>query len=398
MNNILTIMRKELFRFFKDKRMVFTILIMPGLMIYLIYTVMGGAFSSKRDSVDDKQSSAYVVNMPDEFKQGFEQMKISIKDDTSDVETMKKSVEDKNINIAVIFPENFINQVAAYDSTKTTQKAPQVEIFYNSASDESSAAYNKVSAMLEQYENSLINKFDINADPDIKYDVASDKEQSAQILAILLPMFILVALISGCVSIAPESIAGEKERGTLTTILVTPVKRSELAIGKIVSLSIIALLSGLSSFAGIVLSLPKYFESLAGDEASQAISTDVYGVGEYAVLLGIVLCTVLVMIAIISVISAYAKTVKEAGTYVSPFMIIVMIIAFATMFGGEAQQPDYMYAVPIYNSVQSMQEIFTFKFSAVHIGITCVSDIIFAGIFVFILTKMFNSEKIILSK
>ena len=206
----------------------------------------------------------------------------------------------------------------------------------------------------------------------------------------------LVSVLSGCVSIAPESIAGEKERGTLTTILVTPIKRSELAIGKIISLSIVALLSGLSSFVGMILSLPKYIESFVSDE-SQKISANLYGAGEYIVLLVILLCTVLVMIAIISVISAYAKTVKEAGTYVSPVMVIVMVIAFATMFNSGAK-PGYMYAVPLYNSIQCMQEIFTFKINTMHIIMTCASNIVCAGIFVFILTKMFNSEKIILSK
>ena len=66
----------------------------------------------------------------------------------------------------------------------------------------------------------------------------------------MMPLLILVFLFSGCMAIAPESIAGEKERGTIATILVTPIRRSELALGKIFSLSIIALLSGLSSTVG----------------------------------------------------------------------------------------------------------------------------------------------------
>lgn len=397
MNNILTIMRKELFRFFKDLRMIFTILIMPGLMIYLIYSVMGNAFSQKRDSDSQKEVSAYVVNMPDQFKASFEELKITIKNDLTDEEEMKKSVKDKNTDIAVFFPENFMDDVAAYDSAVSNKKAPQVEIFYNSAGDNSGKAYDKVSGILNQYENSLINKFDINADENVKYDLASDKEQTAQLFASLFPVLILVFVMSGCISVAPESIAGEKERGTLTTILVTPIKRSELAIGKILSLSIISVLSGISSFIGIVLSLPNYFKAIMGD-ASDKIMTNVYGVTEYVMLLLIVLTSVLVMIAVISVISAYAKTVKEAGTYVSPFMIIVMIIAFSTMFGGSGSKPAYIYAIPLYNSVQSMQGIFTFNMDLVNIAISCVSNIVFAGIFVFILTKMFNNEKIVMSK
>jgi ABC-type Na+ efflux pump permease subunit len=59
----------------------------------------------------------------------------------------------------------------------------------------------------------------------------------------ILPFLILSFLFSGCLAVTPESIAGEKERGTIATLLVTPIKRRELAIGKIISLSILATLA-----------------------------------------------------------------------------------------------------------------------------------------------------------
>lgn len=73
----------------------------------------------------------------------------------------------------------------------------------------------------------------------------------------MLPMLLMLFLFSGCMAVAPESIAGEKERGTIATLLVTPMKRSDLAIGKILALALIALLSGISSALGTVLALPQ---------------------------------------------------------------------------------------------------------------------------------------------
>ena len=132
-------------------------------------------------------------------------------------------------------------------------------------------------------------------------------------------------------AVAPESIAGEKERGSIATLLVTPVRRSELAIGKIVSLSVAALLSGLSSFAGTMLSMPKLM-GLSSDQLSAAA----YGVREYALLLAVVLSTVLLVIALISIISAAARSVKEAGTTVSPLMLLV------TLAVGVAIDPSFV--------------------------------------------------------
>lgn len=87
-------------------------------------------------------------------------------------------------------------------------------------------------------------------------------------------MLMLIFLYSGCMSIAPDSIAGEKERGTLATMLVTPMKRGNLAVGKILSLGTLALLSGLSSFIGTITSLPKMMGG-----AMDGMNTAVYGAG-----------------------------------------------------------------------------------------------------------------------
>jgi len=70
-----------------------------------------------------------------------------------------------------------------------------------------------------------------------------DTEFMGKIIASLLPMLMIMFLFSGAMSIGPESIAGEKERGTIATLLVTPVKRKEIAIGKILALSVLSLIS-----------------------------------------------------------------------------------------------------------------------------------------------------------
>src|SRR5690554_8033770 len=93
----------------------------------------------------------------------------------------------------------------------------------------------------------------------------------------MLPFLLVIFLFSGVMQVSIESIAGEKERGTIATILTTPIKRSELAIGKIVSLSLIALVSAFSSFLGLILSIPKLMGSMD-------LELQIYGFGEYSLL------------------------------------------------------------------------------------------------------------------
>ena len=331
--------------------------------------------------------------MPVALKSAFDELNLEYENVTS-IDDMKKNIEDKDKDIIVIFSENFDSEVAEYDKLTSTKQAPQIEIYYNSSKKESSMAYASITTFLNQYESSMINKFDVNADTQVKYDLASDKDSTAQIFSQLFPMLLLMTAFSGCMAFAPEAIAGEKERGTLTTILVTPIKRSQLALGKIVSLSVIAVLSACSSFVGVALSLPKL---LKADGVSD-VSANVYGVGDYIMLLLVIISSVIVIISLISVISAYAKSVKEAGTLVSPLMIIVMVIGITAMFGNGAKTDIYWYLIPLYNSVQSMIGIFSFSANIMQIVVTVVANIVCGGVFVFLLTKMFNSERIMYSR
>ena len=396
---MLTIIKKEFARFFGDKRMVFTTIIMPGLLIYLIYSFMGDGLADTFATDENYRAKVYVQNMPLSIQPMFDSLQMDITDATDmDAESLKPLVENKKIELLVIFPPQFDSAMAAYNVFDTAQVAPNILMYSNFTNVESDNAENMVRIMLNMYEESISNKFDINGyredNADEKFNLATDEDSMGKIFSMMMPFLLLIFLYSGCVAVAPESIAGEKERGTIATLLVTPMNRSHLALGKIISLSVIALLSGLSSFVGTMLSLPK----LMGG-AIEGLPTNIYTTADYALLLGIILSTVLIMISLISIISAYAKTVKEAGTMVLPLMIVIMVVGVTSMMGGsEAQTAMAWYLIPIYNSVQAMVGIFSFGYSITNVVITIAVNSIYAGIFSLILAKMFNSEKIMFSK
>lgn len=387
-NNIITIIKKEFKRFFGDKRMVVTTLLMPGLLIYVVYSFMGNAMNESLVDNNDVTHTVEAVNMPEDFKVALKQTNYDIKDvDTSSVEAACERIKNEELDMFVAFPEDFVEDIVAYDSA-TGGEAPNVEIYYNSAAVQSSGAYNTLVAILDSYESTLTNKFNINAG-DIEYDQATEEDSMASVISMMLPMLLLIFIYSGCVAVAPESIAGEKERGTIATLLVTPMKRSQLAFGKIISLSIIGLLCGCSSFIGVMLSLPKLMVGADPD-----MNMNIYKVNDYIMLLLVVLSTVLLLIAVISIISALSKSVKEASTAVIPLMILVMLAGVGNMMNTEPVAEFYMYLIPIYNSVQSMNGVFSFHMDMTNLIITVVSNIVYAGVLSFVLSKIFDSEKI----
>ena len=392
--NIWAVARKEFARFFRDPKMVFGTLLLPGLLIYVLYSIMGDGIMEQFTAEDTEPAAVYVENEPASLKEALGALSFQmLSQEGKTEEGLKEEIQNKEAELYVVFPESFNEKIAAYDSQTASEPAPNVEIYYNSASNESRAAYEAVAAVLDQYESHLANKFDVNsAQSGGVYDLATKEDVTGQMFSMLLPMLMMIFLFTGCMAVAPESIAGEKERGTIATLLVTPIKRSELAIGKVLSLSVISLLSGVSSFLGTMLSLPKLMGSASGMDAS------VYQISDYLLLLAVILVSVLIIVSLISIISAYSRSVKEANTAVVPLMVVVMFIGITSMFGTGAPENPALYCIPLYNSVQSMNGIFSFHYNPMNIGITLVSNLVWTVLLIYVITRMFNSEKIMFSK
>ena len=392
-NSVLTIMKKELKRFFCDRRMVMTTVLLPGLMIYLIYSLMGNALTDSFGVDEGYTYTVKAVNLPENIKAMWSadgMYKITdVK--AEDAEKLKDDITDGELDLLAVFPQDFETAVAEHLNNPGIKKvAPNVELYYNSSRTESETAFSYAAGVLDAYKSRLVNLFDINYE--IAGDLAKNEDISAKIFSMMLPMLLLVFMFSGCVAVAPESIAGEKERGTIATMLITPVKRGNIAVGKILALSVIALLSGISSTAGTVLSLPK----LMGAEASGVVE-NVYGVKDYAMLAVVILSTVLLIVSLVSIISAYAKTVKEAQTYVSPLMIVTMLVGVTAMFSGGIRTEIWYYLIPLYNSVECMVGIFSFNAVPLYMAVTVIANVCYAALGVAVLSRMFNSEKIIFS-
>ncbi|MFC2476829.1 MAG: ABC transporter permease [Catonella sp.] len=391
-NNIYTIFRKEMARFFKDKRLVITTLILPGLMIFIMYTFMGNMMKKQFSVADDYVAKVYVKNLPPSIDKKLDKKLLEIEIVEGNLENYKKLVSEKEADLVVNFPASFDKEVAEYKTGEG--KAPQVEIFYNSARQESSAAYTMFTDILSNYETELSNRFDANADEKMRYDLANKEDMTGKLFGSMLPMLLMIFIWSGCMAIAPESIAGEKERGTIATLLVTPMSRQALALGKIFALSIIAFLSGVSSFVGTFASLPAMYGGMNSN-----IDTAFYSGKDFAFLFIIIISTTILMVALISVLSAFAKSVKESATIISPLMIVIMVVSLLPMFDkGDAIPSMTTFLIPIYNSVICMNGIFKFAYSGMGVVISVAVNIVFTGALVIMLTKMFDSEKIMFSK
>lgn len=377
MRNVLIIIKKELKRFFTDRRMLLA-LFLPGIIIYLIYSLMGNFIGGAVSTDENYRYQIGVVESSEDLEFVFEHVSIkNEKVEFSDVDTAKESFSNGDVDLVIYYQKGQNGSMDTY------------EIFYNSANVKSTTAYAEFTPILSAISAEITPIFNLLAT-----DVATEEDVSMYVMKMVLPMLIMTMLLSGCLAVAPESIAGEKERGTIATLLVTPIKRSYIAIGKVVALSITALSSAIVSFFGLVLSIPKLASSAGGMQMSLNFN---FSFLEYLGLFIVILFTVICFTIILSIISTIAKSVKEASSYALPVMILVMIVGLSGMLIGETVN-EFLCLIPIYNTVQCISAVFSKNLTAMMVALTVLSDLVFIAIGVVVMTKLFSSERVMFSK
>ena len=384
MNNIFTILKKELRRFFTDKRMLLS-LFLPGILIFIIYTAMGSVFSNFFNPSDDYNYIVYIDNPVEEFNviNTSSPYKIEIKNfnnlSNEEKENYKNDIKNEKIDLLICFESDFYNKL-------NNGEKPNVEIYYLSTSTASSTIYNYYFQTLNNNSMTINYNYFVNQNSDINYDLSTDEDKSKVIITMVLPFILVIMLFTGCMNVTTESIAGEKERGTIATLLVTPVKRSEIALGKILALSITSIVSSISSFLGLALSLPKLLQG-TGD-----ITLSMYGISTYIYVLLIIIVITILFTTLLSIVSCFSKSIKEANQYATPLMFLIMAVSGSTYF--ISNNNWYLYLIPIFNSINCLSEIFSLNFNLLNFLITIISNLVYISLGVFVVTKMFDNEKV----
>lgn len=402
MNAITLIIKKELTRVFTDKKLVISLFIMPVLLIIGIYTLIGQMQKSLLDDIEEHTPIIYMQNEPEGFlnyieKSGFVG-KINLVKKNEDVDVYKKHIMDGTIDTLVVFEEGFLDKILNY---KEGDAIPEVKTFYNPSEDYSSTARNQfVETVLSVYQKQLLsdrignlnNILVFNTDLNPENSIIIDEEKATgKFLGMLLPYFITIMLFAGAMSLGVDAITGEKERGTLASMLITPIKRSKIVMGKLLSLTILSCMSAAVYAISMVITMPMMLGNISRGEAEGVAIT--FSSLQVLQLLVIMLTLVFLYVAIVALVAVFAKTAKEANTYVSPMYIIVIVAGMITMF--QKGDANFLYhAIPIYGSAVAIQKLLVGELSIIVFLTTIGTTILFAGVLVFIITKAFNSEKV----
>lgn len=418
LNSILTIIKKELRRVFTDYRMVFSLFILPPLIIVFIYGLMGFAIKNMQDDKAEYIPRVVVSNAPEAYNdqvKGFEDfLTEALKNNElpqldlevtfvgvlteKQLSEYKEQIQTEELDLLLVFPEGFIDDV----KNKADQK---VDMYLNLNSEYYSTTKNTIDFYLIGYEFALIEQVYGHTELNV-FDTAIEElgdigKQTGRILGMFLPFLLIIFLMASAMGVGIESVSGEKERGTIATLLVTPIKRSQLAIGKILSVSILGIFSSIMSFVGTVIAFPIYINSFASaDGQTDGGGIDVgelfgiYGIKDILMMFLIILVAVLLFVSMVLVVSTFARTLKESNALFMPVYIVTMGVAILTMMSENVPSNLVPYLIPLYNIILGLKAVMFLEITAIKFIAVIGSTLLYTAGLGYIIQKMFKSERI----
>ncbi|VCU54168.1 ABC transporter permease protein NatB [Thermus thermophilus] len=192
-------------------------------------------------------------------------------------------------------------------------------------------------------------------------DAATEREKASGLLGFLLPFFLVIFILSGGQVVAVDATAGEKEKGTLEALLTAPVPLFHLALGKTLAAVAMALLSGVAGLSGLALG-GAWAHRFAPDLLAQGglplgggLALDggsFLGLSLSAFLLALLMGAAMVALGL------YARSFKEAQSYLAPLQLLAILPLLFLQFRGLVEVPSWTSLLPIVNVALLMDALF----------------------------------------
>jgi len=394
MKIIVAIFKKELTDVLRDKRTLFFMIVIPVIVMPLIFigSIKFQEYQSKKS--DEKILNIGLINKTSDSQIRdylLDQKGVYLVEDI-DLDSLELGIKNDSLQGGLYIHKNFINDISANAMGK-------VEVYYKS-SDLMSKAKNRINNALEIYKNEVVSErlSQFNVDKDllepidiINKDISTKKETIGKAVGGLIPYMLVIFIFLGAMYPAIDLGAGEKERGSLETLLSSPATKFEITVGKLMVVSLAGMVSGLISVIGI--SVPFYF---IGNIPDQIKSTVIEIISPFIIVSVIILMIPIAIFfaSMLLSISFYARSFKEAQSLMGPLNIIIIVPLMLTL--GPGIEIDHITAlIPLINVGLLTKEILAGSAQPIYFIETLSSLLFFAAIGIRFSVYWFNKENTI---
>jgi len=392
LNLVKTIYRKEMLDTLRDRRTLISMILIPLLIFPILMFGFGSLMRAKVESTEKELQRVALVG--EEYAPGL----VSLLKSRNAFELVKEedhisALKQKKIALGLQFPQDFEEKVAGEDSA-------QITVFVDEAEFKSRTALGKLNNLLDIYQDSivafrlksrLLDTSLLNPILVIRENVASREKMGGFVLSMLLPLLIVVLTLNGAMYPAIDLTAGEKERGTLETILSSPASHIEITAGKFLAVLTASVVTAFLSVASMGATLGFGLSQMSS--ASQEIRIAIQPLS-IALVLVMILPIACLFSSLLLSIALFAKSFKEAQNYITPLMLIVILPAMVSQIPG-FELDTITSLVPIVNISLGSKEILMGNFKWGQIGLIFLSNIIYASFSLFVTKRLFDKEEVL---
>jgi len=397
LRNVGIVYRKELLDSLRDRRTLISMVAVPVLLMPALILGMG-AFTAKMVGEARKAIPKIMILGGEDSPRLLQALR-----DLDSIEIVPANpdytnqISAKIIRAAIKVPEGF-------DAALGRGDASTIEIFVYEGEMKSGFAAQNVQQFLRDYREKIIQErlqarnlpsdllepFEIQ-----RRNVAPPKKVAGNLLGGILPYTVILLSVIGAMYPAMDLTAGEKERGTMETILCSPVPRGHLVLGKFLTVLTTSIATSALSIGsmGVTFAIAKGFLAGLGGSSGKTLALSI-DLSALLVVFVMVLPVVVLFSAAQLAIALFAKSFKEAQSYLSPMMFVVIVPAMMSMLPG-LELNWVLSLVPILNTSLVCKEILAGDYNWGFIGLIFLSTSIYAAVALWLAVKLFNREEVV---
>src|SRR5215468_10951709 len=391
---VLHIFRKDLVETLRDRRTVVMAFVVPALIYPLLFTLLGSVASDKRGELERTRVrvAAWGPVPPSSLQAVEQQARAEIVDRREQPPPNPESearalVASKKVHVVLLTPSG------------ASGASIPIRVLSDSTDVDSDAMERRVSRALADHDAELLRQRMTALGQDAaaarpldvrEEDLADAARRGASFAAALLPYLLLVLVATSGFYAALDLTAGEKERGTLQTLLTAPVRSVEIVAGKYLAVLALTLAATVCNLGSIALTLSR---ATAAMETGARFSLGLSSAG--AIFLT-VLPAALLIVALLMAIGVLARSYREGQSYLMPLLLLVMVAGFASFLPG-AELSAGTALVPLLNVTLLVHDILIGKAGAGQVMVVWAVSLAWAVLGILLAARVFQTEQVLLS-
>ncbi|MBN2399185.1 MAG: ABC transporter permease [Candidatus Aminicenantes bacterium] len=329
------VFKKELRDMLRDRRTLFFMIVMPFFVIFLIFNLSMRLGMDMEKRAQEKKLRVAVfsaVPLPKFLETLQSGDRVIIDSQVTRVE-INQAVNDGRLDFAISFPDDFSENL---DREGTTE----VPIYYKASTSENERALGRIHGVLEQYGRQLLIQRLEKKNLPVDFveplriddrDVSSIREKIGQRLGGMFPYFFVIFCFLGAMAPAIDLAAGEKERGTMETLLVSPATRLQIVLGKFLVVTASGIFTALSSVLWLYL-IFRQSKAIPAEVLSGVLKVIEWK--SLLLLFSMIIPLCAFFAAILLSVSVFAKSYKEAQSIIAPLNILIIVPVLIGIFPG----------------------------------------------------------------